>query len=245
MQRAFYGALYGRLDANAPRFLNYGLAPVAAEAESHPEPLQATLALEVLRAGRAALGRDPRVMVDVACGRGGALALAAGMFADAALLGLDAQPDAARVARSGRVLAAVGDGLSLPLRDGCADLVTSLEAMLNIGRGLFLIEAARVLAPGGVLAGCGSFAGPPSRVVELIREEAARAGLVTLRWRDLTAGVVAACRADAERRAALVPATPRVLRARLADFAALPGSPTFRAYESGARCYYLGVWRKG
>lgn len=225
--------------------MNYGLAPVAPEAAAHPEPLQATLALEVLRAGRAALRRDPRLVVDVACGRGGTLALAAEMFPGAKLLGLDAQRDAVRVARGGHVVAAVADGLRLPLRDGAADLVTSIEAMLNIGRGLFLIEAARVLAPGGVLAACGSFAGPPSRVVALIREEAAQAGLVTLRWRDLTAGVVAACRADAERRAALVAAAPRALRGRMADFAALPGSATFRAYEGGARCYYLGVWRKG
>jgi SAM-dependent methyltransferase len=242
LQGPAYAALYGHLGAAGPRFMNFGLAPATM---GGAEPFQATLAEAVLRAGRDALGRDPALLVDVACGRGGALGLAAGMFPGAQLLGVDLQPEALRVARDSRVRVVAADGLRLPLREGVAEMAVSIEAMMNLGRGPFLAEAARVLSPGGVVAACGSFAGAPSQVIELIGHEANRAGLAVLRWRDLTEGVVAACEADAARRRALIAGAPRAIRPALEEFAALPGSATFTAYASGARCYYLAVFRRG
>jgi hypothetical protein len=77
MQRRFYAALYAFVPEDGPRFMNFGLAPVDPDLAGAAESLQGTLALTVLDAGRAALGRDPSLLVDVACGRGGTLALAA------------------------------------------------------------------------------------------------------------------------------------------------------------------------
>ena len=244
MQRRFYAALYAFVPDDGPRFMNFGLAPVDPDLAGATESLQATLAQAVLEAGHAALGRDPGLLVDVACGRGGALALAARRFPEARLLGIDQHGTALAVARRGRALVAAADGLALPLADGAADLVVSVEAMLNLGRGRFLAEAARVLSPGGVVAGCGSFNGPPSALVAHLEREARQAGLVLLRVRDLTQGVVQACREDAPRRRGLLRRAPWPLRSRLAGFAALPGSRTFRAYAEGARCYYLTILRR-
>lgn len=244
MQRRFYAALYAFVPDDGPRFMNYGLAPADPGLAGSAESLQATLALTVLDAGRDALGRDPSLLVDVACGRGGTLAQAARRFPAARLLGIDQHGTALAVAREAGALVSAADGLALPLADGAADLVVSVEAMLNLGRGQFLAEAARVLAPGGVVAGCGSFNGPPSAVVAHLEREARLAGLVLLRVRDLTQGVVRACREDAARRRGLLRHAPWPLRSRLAGFAALPGSRTFRAYAEGTRCYYLTILRR-
>lgn len=246
MQRRFYAALYAWLDEDGPRFINFGLAPVDPACAGGPEALQATLARTVLLAGRAGLrqagrGRDPALLVDVACGRGGTLAAAAALFPAARRIGIDQHLPALAMARREGALVLAGDGLAMPLAGGCADLVVSVEAMLNLGRGAFLAEAARLLAPGGVVAGCGSFDGPPSALVALLAREAAAAGLLPLRVRDLTPGVVAACRQDAARRQALLAQAPWPLRRRLAGFAAMPGSRTFRSYAEGGRCYYLAV----
>lgn len=244
MQRRFYAAIYAFMPDGGPRFMNFGLAPADPAVAARIESRQATLALAVLQAGRDALGRDPALLVDVACGRGGALALAAETLPAARLVGIDQQPAALAVARQGGPLVVVGDGLSLPLADGVAELLISVEAMFNLGRGLFLAEAARVLSPGGVVAGCGSFNGPPSALVAHLEREAKQAGLVTLRVRDLTAGVVQACEEDAPRRRQMLRGAPWPLRRRLAGLAALPGSRTFRAYAEGDRCYYLAVFRR-
>lgn len=244
LQRSFYAALYARLGDGPPRFMNYGLAPIAPEHAQDIEPFQASLARAVLLGGRAALAREPRVLADIACGRGGALALAASLFPAALPIGIDAQPAALLVARRGGARVAAADGLRLPLAGASIDLLVSIEAMMNLGRGRFLREAARVLTPGGVLAACGSFAGRPSTIVALLTREAAEAGLGVLRIRDLTPGIVAACEADAPRRAALLRSAPRLARRYLAGFAALPGSRIFRAYAEGRRCYYLAVLRR-
>ena len=71
MQRRFYAALYEFMPDGGPRFMNFGLAPADPALAAGPEARQATLALAVLRAGQGALGREPRLIVDVACGRGG------------------------------------------------------------------------------------------------------------------------------------------------------------------------------
>ncbi len=244
MQRHFYGALYAFTGNGGPRFVNFGFAPADPAFAHHPEPFQATLAQSVIAAGRLALGRDPAVLLDVACGRGGALDLAGRAFPAARLIGLDQHLPAMQEVRRCGALAVVGDGLALPFRDGMADLVISVEAMLNLGRGLFLREASRVLAPGGVVAACGSFNGPPSAIAALLRHEAVDAGLVVVRMRDLTPGIVQSCTRDAARRRALMAAAPWPVRWRLRRFVAMPVSPTFRAYAEGRRCFYQVVLRR-
>ena len=254
MQREFYAVVYGLAGGRA-RFMNFGHAPVDPSMPVLPElaaePFQASLYFEVLREGAAALGRAPALLAEAACGRGGGLRLAASLFPGARLAGFDLQPAALAVARfmladaaPGRAGFAAADGLRLPLPDGSVEMLVSVEAMMNLGRPSFMAEAARVLAPGGVLATSGSMLKTPAEAQAILAQDSAARGLELVVFRDLSPGVVAACRADAPRRARLTWIAPWPLRARFRDFAALPGTPTFEAYASGARTYYLAVMRR-
>ena len=197
----------------------------------------------MLRAGEAALGRKPTLLVDVACGRGGTTELAAGLYPAATIMGLDLQWRGLRVARRHGTLAAAADGRHLPIGAGRVDLLLSIEAMMVVARPPFLAEAARVLAPGGVLAVTGTYGGTPAETEAVLRAEAGCLGLEIASLEDITAGVVRACEADAGRRRQWLPPVPW-LRGWVAKFCALPGSETFNLYATGRRCYYLASFRR-
>lgn len=107
-----------------------------------------------------------RTALEVGCGRGLGSALALREFGLGTVLGMDAHPDQIVRAReanaallapspdsSGRLTFLQGAAERIPLPDGCADFLFSVEAAQHF-RDLagFAREAARVLRPGGRLA---------------------------------------------------------------------------------------------
>lgn len=114
---------------------------------------------------QAAVGSDERGLlsgldvVEVGCGRGGGAAFLFSRHAPSSLTGVDAAPQQIEQAR--RRFGAQGEALqfrvgaadSLPVEDGSADLLLSVESMHTYtDKAAFLREARRVLRPGGALA---------------------------------------------------------------------------------------------
>jgi malonyl-CoA O-methyltransferase len=94
----------------------------------------------------------PRVVVDLGCATGrGAEALAA-RFGDATVLAVDASAGMLRSAQfRKRVTALGGDAERLPLRTHCVDLLFANLVLPWCRPDMVFAEAARVLAPGGIL----------------------------------------------------------------------------------------------
>jgi len=104
-------------------------------------------------------GCDPgSVVVDIGCGRGELLAIAAERGAHA--IGIEYSPSAVSLAHrtlalhgvSGRASVVEADARAIPLEDSCADLVTLLdvvEHLAPIELRRTLAEAFRILRPGG------------------------------------------------------------------------------------------------
>lgn len=246
LNRDLYAVIYGL--GRRGWFVNKGFAPVDPAMPRVPElaaePHGAALYFEVLSHGAAVLGRPPARVVEAACGPGGGLLLAAAMWPGARLLGFDLQPAALRTGAAGRVMLAAADGFRLPVAAGTAELLVSVEGLLNLGRDAFLAEARRVLAPGGVLAATASMGLPFAAARQAVEDSARAAGFEVALLRDMAAGIVAASRADAARRLGWARFLPRPARRPIESFAAAPGSAIHEAYASGARSYYLVVLRR-
>ncbi len=97
-------------------------------------------------------------LLDVGCGLGGTLAAIATRFESMALIGLNLDQRQLELCRD--IVPRFGGSLSLVLADACTlpfasssfDRVLCVEAMFHFrSRGDFLLEAARVLRPGGTL----------------------------------------------------------------------------------------------
>jgi SAM-dependent methyltransferase len=121
------------------------LAPVW-ESRRGPE------ALSPLASALERLATPPRRALDVGTGTGKAARLAARLFPEAEVVGVDLSPGMIEEARrllprelSGRVRFEVGDASALPFEDGAFDLVVLLNMIPFFG------ELERVTAPGGTL----------------------------------------------------------------------------------------------
>jgi MPBQ/MSBQ methyltransferase len=98
--------------------------------------------------------RDGQAVLDVACGFGGTLAAIDGRMAGMRLVGLNIDGRQLALCRGAgtEVGLVAGDACSLPFRSASFDHVFCVEAMFHFdSRRRFLVEAARVLRPGGSL----------------------------------------------------------------------------------------------
>jgi SAM-dependent methyltransferase len=148
---------------------------------------------------RLGLAGDERV-VDLGCGRGAVLLLAARRLTDGRALGVDlwrwgdqsgnseaaTRANAEAIGVGDRVDLLTADLRALPLPDACAELVVSSLALHNIqafeDRGAAVGEAYRVLAPGGRLR-IADFRNAPQYAELLRRLGAVDVGVRRLGWR--------------------------------------------------------------
>lgn len=241
----------GRRDLSP--LLNYGYAPLDASAEEEgPEvDLGADrfgLQLYSVVAGTAELcGRD---VLEVGCGRGGGTAFVFERFRPRRMTGLDLARQAIRLcrtryARPGLDFVA-GNAERLPFADGSFDVVLSVESSHCYGDlSSFLRETRRVLRPDGLLLLADLRATEPTRAgvfaredVEELRERLLATGFRTLEDEDITANVVRALELDTPlRRARIEQRAPRLLRRQLLGFAAIKGSPVYRAFAERVLTY--------
>lgn len=236
-------------------YLNWGYRPVDgqpdwAARELPPGELgrmQARLVLEVL--GDTPL--DGRRVLDVGCGRGGALALMGRLHAPAALAGADIS--AANIAycrkrhTHPRLRFQIADACRLPYPDGSMDVVFNLEssgAYPDIGA--FFHHVHRILRVGGRFCLADVF---DADSVAWVRAALEQAGFTLERERSIPAQV----RAARERASpgiwrrldtALTALDAPGLRRELERYLAAPSSGLFQALEDGRVDYRLFHWRK-
>ena len=242
------GALWHRfyaLDWGDTTTNNYGYAPAEG---SHPQRFQHQLYRELLKLlDGSAPARRPLRLLEVSCGRGGGLKAVLGAAPDRFdATGLDIAPSAIAFCRSHygeheQLRFVEGGALDLPFDDASFDVVLNVEASNDYGdRRRFFDEVARVLTADGVFLYAESL---KSGAVEAAQADLASAGFEA-KFSDVTRNVVEACRLDSGRRRNLIrrqtPLLFRLLFARqLENYAAVEGSPKFRAFAEGRRTYVV------
>jgi ubiquinone/menaquinone biosynthesis C-methylase UbiE len=116
------------------------------------------------------LGATPRRLLDVGCGTGALLRVAAQQFPEAELVGVDASPEMIRMATltnpsPGRLRFVQGQAECLPFAGGHFDLILSTISFHHwADQQAGLQEVARVLAPGGSFLLADHFVIPVQRV---------------------------------------------------------------------------------
>ena len=245
-----YALIYGNPAVRAVRFMNYGYLPLPEGFIHRPawaaECAQAALYHLVFSEGVALLGHSPQRLLEASCGRGGGTMYAQTLLPETRLTALDIQPDAVLAAReianSARTEVLAGLGSALPFAPGSFDMVISVEAMMNLGREAFMAECSKVLRPGGVLSVCGYQDCPAGDLQDQLMRDAKTAGLEFHACQNISSNILAACRADEERREEALRRGPRIGLRYMRNFAAMPGTPNYRLYAEGKRCYFTALF---
>jgi SAM-dependent methyltransferase len=241
----------GRRD-RGPMLLNYGYASLDADApESSCDGTQTDrLGLELYAAVAGVADLSGKDALEVGCGRGGGTAFVFERLAPRSMTGLDLARRAiarcrARYARPGLGFV-VGNAERLPFADGTFDAVLSVESTHCYPHPpRFLREADRVLRPGGLLLLADLRSSAPTREgvfaredVEQLHQQLSDAGFRTLEEEDITANVVRALELDTPiRRARIDRRVPKPLRPLVLGFAAVEGSPVYRAFAAHELTY--------
>ncbi|NIF29093.1 methyltransferase domain-containing protein [Pantoea sp. Tr-811] len=236
-------------------YLNWGYRPVAGLADQaarqvaagEPGADQARLVLEVL----GQLPVDGCQVLDVGCGRGGALALMAQHYRPRTLTGIDLS--AANIAycrnrhRHARLRLQIADACQLPVPGNSVDLLLNLESSgAYSDLPAFFGHAWRVLREGGHFCYADVF---DAASLAPIRSALAQCGFELLSERSVAAQVVAARQAAPPQvalrlRQVLTEHDNPELRAELERFLAEPGSSLFQALTDGRADYRVLHLRK-
>ncbi|WP_240435709.1 thioesterase domain-containing protein [Ralstonia solanacearum] len=236
-------------------YLNWGYRPVDGRQDWATRELpagelgqmQARLVLEVL--GDTPL--DGRRVLDVGCGRGGALALMGRLSAPAALAGADLSAANIAYCRKRhvhpRLRFQIADACRLPYPDGSMDVVFNLEssgAYPDVGA--FFHHVHRILRVDGRFCFADVF---DADSVALVRTALEQTGFALERERSVNAQVRAARELASPgiwRRldTALAALGKPGLRQELERYLAAPSSGLFQALEDGRVDYRLFHWRK-
>jgi SAM-dependent methyltransferase len=228
---------------------NFGFAPAPGD---HPERFQLQMYAELRKRLRAAGGTTGPRLLEISCGRGGGLRHLVDLSDDDLFaVGLDLSSHAIRFCqaqhgRPGRLAFVRGDALRLPFAAGSFDVVVNVEASHAYGDDAALFaEVSRVLSPGGFFLYADSRRWTKLGGLEQRIRDAGFTGELA----DITEHVSRACELDQGRRQALirrsVPWYWRVLLGRrLAQYAALPGSPKFEAFRTHERVYFMACLRR-
>lgn len=239
----FYNWLFGLKWAET-RTTNYGYAPVSPETVAHSEAEK--YQLELYRAMAASVGDaawEGKEVLEVGCGRGGGIHFLYKLLKPKRATGLDFSHNAIRdnqlhfAAEEEGLRFVQGDSAAIPFEPSSFGIVFNVESShIYSAQGTFLKEAARVLKPGGSLI----IADYRRRgdAVERLKVEAKAAGLTLTQDRCINAEVLAACKADTERRAALLKVAPAFSRGYLKEFAMTHDS---REYAHFDRDYYYFI----
>ncbi|WP_306030706.1 class I SAM-dependent methyltransferase [Stappia sp. MMSF_3263] len=251
-QEAIYFALYRLSPARHQNFFNSGFSP-ADETLSNlspfdQEPLQATLYDQVLWSlTRDAEKREWNDILDIGCGLGGGMQVAARRFPDARITGVDVNGSAVSVCRKRlqvfpNLTVKQASARELPFADASFDMIFSVGTASYVGMPAFVAEAARVLRPGGTLSfSLGytdkAFANQIRVANALARENGLRVQQIV----DITKNVFAAIAEDVPRRLALIDRVPGPFRGYALDWADMPGTMRYQEYVEGRRLDYAVV----
>jgi phthiocerol/phenolphthiocerol synthesis type-I polyketide synthase E len=228
-------------------FLNYGYVPNGNPSWSVIIPPSSDFDLNSRRLVLEVIGDCPvdgRDVLDVSCGRGSVATVLRDYFHPRSYCGIDISSEAIAFCRKYQQTDGFrfeeGDAESLAIEPAAFDVVINIEASHNYPHvHSFIAEVYRVLRPGGwfLYTDLGTPRGF-ERNIRLARQ----AGLEMSRNVDITSNVLLSCGEIAERRLKVYHDAEE--RAMMADFLAVPGSRTGRAFEDGSLCYRLFTFRK-
>lgn len=195
----------------------------------------------------AAVDLKGKEVVEVGSGRGGGASYIARYLKPSSMRGIDLSDKAVDFCNTHYDTEGLsftqGDAENLPLGDATADAVVNLESSHCYGSmEKFLGEVHRVLRPGGYFL----FSDHRDRgKVERLQKQLKEAGLTLVNQTDITANVVKALDLDNDRKAKLIELRcPRLLRGRMAEFAAMKGTSTYHSFASGSSRYLSFVLQK-
>ncbi|HSF31101.1 MAG TPA: methyltransferase domain-containing protein [Candidatus Tectomicrobia bacterium] len=251
MYRQFYDGVTTQLDANVfgefSYFLNYGYAPdlspqhaVVGLPEHYLNRNSVKLVLEVI----ADCPIEGRRILDVGCGRGGAVHVLTHFFVPASVTGLDLSPAAIafclRAHRGPRVTFELGDAEHLPFAKDSFDAVINVESSHtypNIRS--FYNEVWRVLAPGGYFLYTDVH--PVAKWLECVAY-LQLLGFLVEREVDITSNVLLSCDEIARTRVQAFSAAndPDLMK----NFLAVPGSEVYDSMQQRLWTYNILKLRK-
>lgn len=242
--RAAYEVLASQVRRPEWAFMNYGYAPDDGEPPLDLDPADEPDRLCIGLYARTLAGADlrGRDVLEVGSGRGGGAQWVALRHGPRRTVGLDFS--AAAVALSTRHRRAPGlefvrgDAEAMPFPDASFDVVLNVESSHCYGSvPAFLAEVRRVLRPGGSFCWADF---RPSDAVPATLDALRASGLTLVAHDDVTARVVAALRADDDRKARLLDTwVPRVAHPLMRRFAAMEGSRGFEAFAAGRTRYLV------
>jgi phthiocerol/phenolphthiocerol synthesis type-I polyketide synthase E len=249
--RQFYDDITRSLDASVfgpfSLFLNFGYVATSNTTSSSvitlPEQClnrnSMRLVLEVI--GECDL--SGRRVLDVGCGRGGAVSVITQFFEPGSVAGLDLAPAAIQFCRTSQADATVafhvGDAEQLPFPDASFDVITNIESSSTYPDVCaFYRQAFRVLTPRGNFLYTDAM--PVARFAECTRY-LRQIGFVQELDRDITANVLASCDEVAGHRMQAYGARPDVASG---DFLGTPGSHFYSEMKRGEWAYRIHRWKK-
>lgn len=230
-------------------FMNYGYADLdhGREIELENTDRENRFCIQLYHHLAGGIDLRDRDVVEVGSGRGGGAAYVARHLRPRSMLGIDLSDRAVDFCNTHHLVAGLsfkqGDAENLPLPDNSVDVVINLESSHCYGSmDRFLGEVYRVMRTGG------HFLFSDHRdadKITLLRKQLHQAGFQIEKETDVTANVVKALDLDDARKKELIERKcPRVLRGRMAEFAAMRGTKTYETFKTGASRYLSFVLRK-
>ena len=136
-----------------------------------------------------------------------------------------------------------GDAEKLPLPDESVDVVVNLESSHCYGSmAQFLSEVYRVLRPGGYFLFSDH---RDADQIQSLHEQLGNCGFNQKKETDITPNVLRALELDDDRKKRLIEKKcPKVLRGRMAEFAAMKGTKTYETFRTGYSRYLSFVLQK-
>src|SRR5438105_14606514 len=231
-------------------FMNYGYAdiePTAMELKLSEGERENRFCIQLYQHVAGAVDLFGKDVVEVGSGRGGGASYIARHLKPRSMLGLDLSDKAVDFCKQNYAVDGLsfrqGDAENLPLPNTSVDVVVKLESSHCYGSmDRFLSEVYRVLRPGGYFLFSDH---RDADKIALLHEQLEKCGLKEEKNTEITANVVRALELDNDRKQRLIEKKcPKVLRGRMAEFAAMKGTKTYETFRTGHSRYLSFVLQK-
>ncbi|HEU5103038.1 MAG TPA: class I SAM-dependent methyltransferase [Roseiflexaceae bacterium] len=246
----FWYQLLTRIDTQAAvLFMNYGYADLGTATLPTAPGVDASQrhCAQLYHHVAGAVDLKGHDVLEVGCGRGGGAAYIKRCLAPRSLTGVDFSDRAirfcARYHHDTGVAFVPGDAEALPFGASSFDAVVNIESShCYSSMARFVGEVYRVLRPGGYFL-YADFR--PHSAVDGLRRDLTQAGFAVRRELNITPNIVLALDQDSDRKLELIRRYgPRLLRARLARFAAVRGTSMYEGFRTGQLDYRSYVLQK-